>query len=1158
MKKEIKCVKLVLCIFPFLWLYVFCIKLNKKEFYNYINVLLVKNNVKQRYKTINICYGRKKTEKENYDEYFKKLDKIFNECEYDEEQVEKEEKDNEDKIDLAYEQDLLNINFCNYENDPRSLSNLVKNKSKEEIEREKLEEKQNLKDNKETTNNTLPYSYDYDRIFKNKKFLQEKIHYKDKFSLKDDKTKLIDTYNVNIMNEILNNHQNDSEIPFYKGRRDKYFGREDEPNCGEDVKENYLVDDLESVNFLRKIKSDFHFERDEYIQASIKQIEESYVKDGNGNIYENGGEIRHGNKREIEEKEEAKEEGAKEEGAKEGEAKECISYRIRNYENKDVINKMLGIKFVKMFSVDDEVKKINEKIKTSKNINEILDIFSKEKRLNIINIMYIFIYMYRYKNININEYLYDKRLRYITDGLEELLKHYLYIINNSGCIKLEKKTIILNDVNIIMLIKYMNRLKLFYINLNIYNMIFLILSKSLELFTLESMISLLAYINEYSYYDSEIHRKINLTILRNFFKKIKKDFTPTFINKENEKFNKTDQKLISFSYFKLLIPILLKYKYVDKIGISLLYSMFEENIKKILFNDKNIVDPKEECDILFYNAKTKDQKKNKENYFSYLKYEHLIEKKKNLHFLSQFLHYIIISKFYNDKDRLITDLVNIFINNFQIFNLNDILNIYFNFHIFNKFGNNFIFRCKQEILHRKSTLKDSQINKILSYIIYNYKKSKIFKDYHRHIFVNRKYTLCRNKSDIKQTNIVSYSNLIKKRKELKSFKRLYITYKNNFEDSQFVYDFTNNINMFVQFQNINLLRFIYNMYILSLLFYKNQDVIRIVSDLIYDMTETNIFSFIDQYSYYMYEDIYIIIKSLKYISFFDINLIDIWKKFFFLLNHFINSLNLENIYDIFFFINISKLTNLKSENYDVVKLLTNRMKEIIHQVFNLDIKNLNTHPHTYILNILNLVTDHANQDFTSFVHFFFYSIYKKIEQKKNEQKNSEQKNSEQKNSEINDGKIADGKLHDVYKGVNNYVYNFKDIRLFIKYFLLCFKENQEGFNNSIVDFILWNSEIFFSKMNKNKNFYHNNYIFGNEINEYISFLHILIKKKIYNSISMRRYINIFKNILFIQEYHNDNSNLTNESVYKQFVSKYSEINDINIWKFIRNNFYRDS
>ncbi|EAA22093.1 hypothetical protein, partial [Plasmodium yoelii yoelii] len=970
MKKEIKCVKLVLCIFPFLWLYVFCIKLNKKEFYNYINVLLVKNNVKQRYKTINICYGRKKTEKENYDEYFKKLDKIFNECEYDEEQVEKEEKDNEDKIDLAYEQDLLNINFCNYENDPRSLSNLVKNKSKEEIEREKLEEKQNLKDNKETTNNTLPYSYDYDRIFKNKKFLQEKIHYKDKFSLKDDKTKLIDTYNVNIMNEILNNHQNDSEIPFYKGRRDKYFGREDEPNCGEDVKENYLVDDLESVNFLRKIKSDFHFERDEYIQASIKQIEESYVKDGNGNIYENGGEIRHGNKREIEEKEEAKEEGAKEEGAKEGEAKECISYRIRNYENKDVINKMLGIKFVKMFSVDDEVKKINEKIKTSKNINEILDIFSKEKRLNIINIMYIFIYMYRYKNININEYLYDKRLRYITDGLEELLKHYLYIINNSGCIKLEKKTIILNDVNIIMLIKYMNRLKLFYINLNIYNMIFLILSKSLELFTLESMISLLAYINEYSYYDSEIHRKINLTILRNFFKKIKKDFTPTFINKENEKFNKTDQKLISFSYFKLLIPILLKYKYVDKIGISLLYSMFEENIKKILFNDKNIVDPKEECDILFYNAKTKDQKKNKENYFSYLKYEHLIEKKKNLHFLSQFLHYIIISKFYNDKDRLITDLVNIFINNFQIFNLNDILNIYFNFHIFNKFGNNFIFRCKQEILHRKSTLKDSQINKILSYIIYNYKKSKIFKDYHRHIFVNRKYTLCRNKSDIKQTNIVSYSNLIKKRKELKSFKRLYITYKNNFEDSQFVYDFTNNINMFVQFQNINLLRFIYNMYILSLLFYKNQDVIRIVSDLIYDMTETNIFSFIDQYSYYI-------------------------------------------------------------------------MKEIIHQVFNLDIKNLNTHPHTYILNILNLVTDHANQDFTSFVHFFFYSIYKKIEQKKNEQKNSEQKNSEQKNSEINDGKIADGKLHDVYKGVNNYVYNFKDIRLFIKYFLLCFKENQE-------------------------------------------------------------------------------------------------------------------
>lgn len=276
------------------------------------------------------------------------------------------------------------------------------------------------------------------------------------------------------------------------------------------------------------------------------------------------------------------------------------------------------------------------------------------------------------------------------------------------------------------------------------------------------------------------------------------------------------------------------------------------------------------------------------------------------------------------------------------------------------------------------------------------------------------------------------------------------------------------------------------------------------------------------------------------------------EKVFFLLNHFINSLNLENIYDIFFFINISKLTNLKSENYDVVKLLTNRMKEIIQQVFNLDIKNLNTHPHTYILNILNLIKDHKNQDFISFVNFFFYSIYKKIEYKNNELNEMTKNQINNHNPNIND------KLHEIYKGINNYVYNFKDIRLFINFFLLYYKENQENFNHSIIDFILWNSEIFFLNMNKNKNFYHNNYIFGNQINEYISFLHILIKKKIYNSISMKRYIKIFKNILYIQEHHNDNSDITNESFYKQFVSKYSEINDINIWKFIRNNFYRDS
>ncbi|SCN59698.1 conserved Plasmodium protein, unknown function [Plasmodium chabaudi chabaudi] len=1136
MKKEIKCVKLVLCIFPFLWLYVCCIKLNKREFYNYINVLLVKNNVKPRSKIANICYGKKKSEKENYDEYFKKLDKIFNECEYDEEQVEQEEKDNEDKIDLAYEQDLLNINFCNYENDPRSLSNLVKKKSQEEIEREKLQEKLNSSDNKETINNTLPYSYDYDRIFKNKKFLQEKIQYKDKFSLADDKSKLIGTFDVNIMNDILNNHQNDSDIPFYKARRDKYFGREDlnqddQPaaqNEHENAKENYLVNDLESINFLRKIKNDFHFERDEYIQASVKQIEQSYAKDENGDIYET--------KRDKEEEE----------------ARQYISSRIQNYEDKDVINKIVCKKFVSMFSVDDEVKKINEKIKISKNVNEILDIFSKEKRLNIINIMYIFIYMYRHKNINMNEYLYDKRLRYITDGLEELLKYYLYIINNNDCIKLEKKTLVLNDVNIIMLIKYMNRLKLFYINLNIYNMLFLILSKSLQLFNLESMISLLAYLNEYTYYDSEVHRKINITILRNFFERVKKSSTPISVGKGSSKLNKTQQKLIRFSYFKLLVPILLKYKYVDNSGMSLLYSMFEEDIKNIkdnVLNDKNIVDQKEECDILFYNAKTKDQKKNKDNYFTYLKYEHLNEKKKNLHFLSQFLHYIISSKFYNNsKDKLISDLVDVFINNFQIFHLNDILNIYFNFHIFNKFGNHFAFRCKQEILHRKSALKDSQINQILSYIIYNYKKLRIFKNYHRHISVTKKYTLCRNKNDRKQVNVGSYAELIKKRKEIKSFKNMYIMYKKHFEDSQFVYDFTHDIHRFVHFENINLLRFIYNMYILSLLFYKNPDVIRIVLDIIYDMTETNIFSFIDQYSYYMYEDIYIIIKSLKYISFFEINIIDIWKKFFFLLNHFINSLNLENIYDIFFFINISKLTNLKSENYDVIKLLTNRMKEIIQHIFNLNITNLNTHPHTYILNILNLTTDQKNPDFISFINFFFYSIYKKIDHTHRE--SQEMTQSQVSNDNKNDCK----NLNEIYKGINNYVYNFRDVRIFIKYFLLHYKESQTDFNLSIIDFILWNSEIFFENMNKNKNYYHNNYIFGKQINEYISYLDVLIKKKIYNSISMKRFIKIFKNILYIQEYHNDNSDITNRSFYKQFISKYSEINDINIWKFIRKDF----
>ncbi|CRG99416.1 conserved Plasmodium protein, unknown function [Plasmodium relictum] len=1274
-----KCINFSIYIVFLLVLNIYCVKV-KSNCYSYaINKI---SNYKHKHKRKIIRkYAKKKKVKDEYEEYFKELDKLFNECDYDDKQVEEEEKKKEQELNSITEKDLLDINFCNYENDPRSLSNLVKDKSKEEIEKEKLIEEEKRNRNEKIT---MQYSYDYDRVLK-KKFLEEKIEYKKKFTLKEKKENIVESVDINLMNDFLNNYKNDFPRSFYKGKRDKYFGREDivndedneniggeknkempvnEENKEENINDKMLRENLESIDFLKKIKNDFYIERDNYINESIEEIKKQYNdkiinRDSKNKDFANS--YLNTNFNEQKKLDKYKE------------FDEFVSEKIKNSATDDNINKLIIKKYIYMFQLDEEIKQINEKIKKSENVGTILDIFKDNKRLNIINIMYAFIYIYRFKTLNINEYLYDKRFAYLTYALEELLKYYLYVLNEKKYIN--TRTLILNDKNIIFLIKYMNRLKLFYINLNIYNLLILILSKSFHMFDINSFIILLAYLNEYTYFSNNVHKKINISIIHQIFNY----FKTKGVQSSN----------INFNHFKLLLPLLIKYKYMDNHTFKLLFHYFEKDINQILefLKDESNLEEKEISDLLFYDVKTKEQTKNKENYISYLKYKNMVERKKNMNFLAQLLHYLMISKF-NERDEIVFNLIKIFIDHFNLFDIEDLLNILFNYELFKNANKDIMIRCKQELLCKKSLLKDYEINKILSFFIYNYRKGIIFENYYSNFFRNKKYTILRtnnneksslildkninnsyykefevekykyminqsdNKNSISNTNetinncndnassdkkennkygindekYININNIgnydssnqninsndahtkkkqdiknylsekenndiikevLKKKKDIKLFKQNSILNKTTFKDSLFLYDLTHDIHIYVNFRNVHLLKFIYNLYLLSILFYKNPDAIRIVSEIANDLVDTNIFSFIDQYSYYLYEDIYIVIKAFKYISFFSLDLISIWKKFFFLLHNFVNALNIESIYDIFFFIKIANIINLKNENYDVMKLLTSRMKQILEILYKYNIKKFNTYPHTYILNIISLIKEDENEHIKEFINFFFYSIYKKIEDlslqfnssgyKENliskiyEDKNEEHKNRKNENNIAHESQNGNSeklknlsylsssennffKWNEVYKNVNNYIYNFKDIRIFLTIFLKNYKENQEIFNLRIIDFILWNSEMFFLKMNRNKYYYHSIYLFGEEMNEFLGLLKTVVKSNLYNHYIMHRCVNIIKYIINIQSVHNDTYHLKN-NIYKNFFLNFNNMSNINVWKYIRKKFY---
>ncbi|SOV22576.1 conserved Plasmodium protein, unknown function [Plasmodium sp. DRC-Itaito] len=1353
----IKCIQLYLITVCILLINIVCKTYRDNSYAAYI-----RNNIHNNHRTkkkIYRRYAQKKKEKESYEEYFKELDKIFNEYDYDADQVEEEEKKKEQELNLITEKDLLEINFCNYEKDPRSLANLVKDKSEEEIEKENIQNDQNDQNDQ---NNTLEYSYDYDRILKKKKFLKEKIEYKDKFILNENHNKLINNIDTSFMNDFLNNYKNDFNKPFYKARRDQYFAREDltqdeiKNNNQMEYKEgniynnsnNYIYDDeekkvpydhkiskddqnnedllnenLESVLFLKRIRNTFDIERNIYINDSIKDIKEKYDNQGDKtNIWNN-----------INDNDKGRDE--------ENRFHKYFEEKIKNANTDENIDKLILKKYINMFSIDEEVLNINEKIKKCENVHSILEIFKENKRINIINIMYAFIYIDRFKCLNITEYLYEKRFAYITYALEEIMKYYLYVLNKKGLKDLykkkniknlnnineedtqkknikniknlnnineedtekqnkihmddnnnnessnkdnnydnddfERRTLQLNDKNLIFLIKYMNKLKLFYININLYNMFFLILSKSFPLCSANSFVILLSYMNEYNYYNNNIHKKINISILNEVFHIFKRDGIKS--------------SGLNFAHFKILLPLLIKYKYVNNNIFKLLYLYFEKDIKnmmKTLTSNIKKKERKEICNVLFYDVKTKEQEKNKEKYLSYLKYEEMKEKKESMEILSQLLNYLMICKF-NEEDTIVLKLIEIFIDYMHLLDVDQLLNIFFNYHIFQYSNEKIIYRCKQELLNRKSLLKDYHINKILSFIIYNYRKAEIYRNYYRHWFNYKNYIIYRNhecvdtissdenitqkehetnkmKKKNTQNNIndkkentpienmdnnqydnnnnshnnsnnnsnnsysrfhsfydnlseegnvkklpsnISFKEVLEKRKEIKQFKKDYYINKKIFKDIEFIYDLTHDIHIYVSFKNVHLLKLVYSIYLLSLLFYKNMDVLRIASEIAYDLTDTNIFSFIDQYSYYLYDDIYIVIKTFKYISFFSMDLIDIWKKFFFLLNHFVNNLNLENIYDIFFFIHIAKITNLKNENYDVFHLLTSRMKNIVKILFTHNIKNFNTYPHTYILNILNMINDEKNEHVTDFLQYFFYSIYKRIQylsshddnmladlsyykdkmdvpntniednmKKVNNKYNEDDKyvddnksvddniNSfnnnikidrfEKKHNNIyifsNKSDTKNKESNNIYKNVNNYIYNFKDIRLFIKIFLRYYKQDQENFNLQIVDFILYNSEVFFFNMWTNRRYYQRHYFFGNEIKEFLHLLKELIQNKLYNSNIMYRCVNIFKYIINIQSTINiqDISNIKC-NLYSNFFLHFDNINDVNLWKYIR-------
>ncbi|KJP88597.1 hypothetical protein AK88_01677 [Plasmodium fragile] len=1112
---------------------------------------------------IHKMYARKKkkdTEQEYYNNFFKELDKIFNEEDDEQKQVEEEERRKEEEMDAISEQDLLEVNFCNYERDPRSLANLVRNKTEEEGEAS------TLGGDKET----MPYSYDYERVLKGKEFLPEKILLKEKLSLEEDEEKIVDRVDVNTMNDFLSNYQNDFQGPFYKGRRDTRFGREDlqgEEFSSEEGEQNKLSgdksaeagikhggsekDQLESIHFLRSIRREFDLDRGSDMVEAVRQVEGHFMKGsvaGGGDMHGD----RHGDRDGAEVDDRPFEKHVEEE----------IKRRCTDDET---VEKLIWKKFIDMYKVDEAVKKTNEQIKKSQSVSALLELFMEKKPKNIINIMYMFMYICRFKNANMMEYIYDRRFASLTDSLEEVLKFYLYMfrkkIDCSGEKRKTERTIILNSSNIIFLLKYMNKLKLFYINLSIYNLLFLIMSQSLHLFSIDSLVVLLAYLNEYSYYGNEIHKKINRSILRKFFQLVRVD--------------RSNLSKLHYGHFKLLVSVLVKHRYVDDVASCLLVTHFAKDTERAIESVRSgqaYSGNKDICDVLFYDSKTKEQKKNKENYMAYLENQQIVQRKKDVKFLYTFLQYLMIGKFAQGEET-VKRLVDLFLQNLSLFQVEDVLAIFFNSGQL-QHGDQYsslMTRCKHELLQQKSLLKDFQINQVLSFFILGYRRSVLLRDYHRRLFKHARYVLRRDQpTPGKEPPLDTLPHLLSSRSQMRALQRKHLLTNEAFKDPQFLYDFTHDIHSFVKFKNMHLLKFVYNMYLLSLLYYKNADVLRIVSEVSYDLIETNIFSFIDQYSYYMYEDIYIIIKAFKYVSFFQINLIDPWKKFFFLLEQFSKSLNLQNIYDIFFFINICNLQNLKCENYNVLKVLTERMKQILEVLAKYDLHQFSTHPHTYLLNVLSLVREKRNEHVCAFAQTFFYSVYKRLcggsenashdnvssenmPRENTPRENTPHENTPHENTphENTPSENIPREPREAYRRVSRRPYNFRDARLFLQAFLTYYNEKQEHLNLPIVHFALFNVEEFLCELRENVHYYHSSYIYGSQMAELLSLIRQLVDKKMYNGHIMRTLVLIIKHMIHIQGVHNGSDYASGVNIFKPFFARFSQVTDANVWRFIR-------
>ncbi|CAA9987476.1 conserved Plasmodium protein, unknown function [Plasmodium knowlesi strain H] len=1115
---------------------------------------------------INKNYLRKKKkdkEKEYYENFFRELDKIFNDEDDEQKKVEEEERRKEEEMDAISEKDLLEVNFCNYERDPRSLANLVKNRTEhEEGNREDADRESSTKGEPSSDEvsmhsgkkETMPYSYDYERVLKGKEYLPEKILLKEKFSVEEDEEKLVDRIDVNTMNDFLSNYQNNFQEPFYKGRRDRYFGREDlqRGNSASEVGEEKMLrgaasaevdikdgdigeDQLESVHFLRNVRREFDRERDCDMDEAVRQVEGQFVQgnvtgDGNRNYNKDwnsdGGEMEGGLSFEKHVEEEIK----------------------RRSTDDETVDKLIRNKFIDMFKVDDAVKKTNEQIKKSQSVSALLELFSEKKPKNIINIMYMFMYIYRFQNANMMEYIYDRRFAFLTDTFEQVLKFYLYMFRkNMNCSgeKKKERTVVLNSRNIIFLLKYMNRLKLFYVNLNIYNLLFLIMSQSLDMFSIDSLVVLLAYLNEYSYYGNEVHKKINLSILKRIFELVRVD--------------RSNMSRLHFGHFKLLVPLLVKHRYVGSVdgvddAASLLLDHFAKDTQRAIESvqsGKAYSRSKDICDILFYDSKTKEQKKNKENYMAYLENQQMQQRKKDIKFLYTFLQYLMIGKFAHEEET-VQRLVDLFLGNLSLFQVEDVMTIFFNSEQL-QYGEQYsalVNRCKNELLQRKSLLKDFQINQVLSFFILGYRRSLLYRDYHRRLFSHARYVLRRdqlNRGENPNVGIVdTVPRLLSCRSEMRTMHRKHLLSNESFRDPQFLYDFTHDIHIFVKFKNVHLLKFVYNMYLLSLLYYKNADVLRIVSEVSHDLIETNIFSFIDQYAYYMYEDLYIIIKAFKYVSFFQIDLIEPWKKFFFLLEHFSSALNLENIYDIFFFINICNLQKLKCENYNVFRVLTERMKRILEILAKHDLHQFSTHPHTYLLNILNLVREKQNEHMCAFAQTFFYSVYTRLCGDWTD--NTSTGNISTDNNTSGNTCIDP---REAYRKVNRRPYNFRDARLFLQSFLAYHNEKQQHMNLPIVHFILLNVEDFFSQLRESVQYYHSSYIYGAQMEEFLSLIRQLVYRKLYNGHIMRTLVLIIKHMIHIQEIHNGNDYDSGVNIFKPFFAHFPKVTDANVWRFIR-------